>query len=249
MPDFTTSVDIDAPPDVVFAHLVTPEGMLAWMGEHAELEPLPGGRFAVDVNGAPVRGRYVEVDPPHVVVVTWGIAGNEALPPGSSQVEFRLTPLGDGTRLELVHTGLPESWAPQHQQGWAHYLDRLRRRAAGDDPGTDTWQADTALELFHEVAAAYADRPGVQLGRTWHNEGLKVGGKVFAMLNAHGLVVKVPAAQAAALVGAGTVEAFEPRPGRRAKEWIVAPLPVGTTDDSLWHDLVADAYAYVSSLL
>ena len=43
-----TTVDIDAPPEIVFAHLVTPEGMLAWMGQQAELDPTPGGVFAVD---------------------------------------------------------------------------------------------------------------------------------------------------------------------------------------------------------
>src|SRR5262249_51597237 len=40
MAEYATSIDIDAPPDVVFSHLVTVEGMLAWMGQHARLEPV-----------------------------------------------------------------------------------------------------------------------------------------------------------------------------------------------------------------
>jgi uncharacterized protein YndB with AHSA1/START domain len=64
VPDFTTSIDIDAPPDIVFAHLTTTEGMLAWMGQHAELDATPGGVFAVDIEGNPVRGEFLEVDPP-----------------------------------------------------------------------------------------------------------------------------------------------------------------------------------------
>ena len=89
MVDFSTSIVIDAPPEVVFAHLVDAERMVTWMGERADLEPLPGGRFAVDINGVPFRGEYLEVDPPHRVVVSWGMAGSADLPPGSSRVEFR----------------------------------------------------------------------------------------------------------------------------------------------------------------
>ena len=140
MPDFSTSIDITAPPEVVFAHLVTPDRMIRWMGQHAELKPIPGGLFAVDVNGTLVRGEYVEVDPPRRVVVSWGMIGIPELPPGASRVEFNLTPTDGGTRLELIHTGLPDSRSPGHREGWANYLCRLREVAAGNDPGPDTWR-------------------------------------------------------------------------------------------------------------
>ena len=99
------------------------------------LEPLPGGRFAVDINGVPFRGEYLEVDPPHRVVVSWGMAGSADLPPGSSRVEFTLTPTPTGTALSLNHTGLPETRAQTHGIGWRHYLGRLHISAAGGDPG------------------------------------------------------------------------------------------------------------------
>jgi uncharacterized protein YndB with AHSA1/START domain len=127
--DFATSIDIEAPPEIVFAHLVTPEGMLAWMGQHAELDATPGGVFAVDIDGTPVRGEYLEVDPPHAVVISWGVLGNEVLPAGSSRVEFRLTPIAAGTRLDLTHTGLPAIEQPKHALGWAQLLPRLAHAA------------------------------------------------------------------------------------------------------------------------
>jgi len=139
MADFSTSIDIEAPPEVVFAHLVTAERMVLWMGQHAELQPIPGGEFAVDVNGYPIRGEYLEVDPPHRVVVSWGMAGTQDLPPGSSRVEFILTPTATGTTLDLIHTGLPETRAKTHATGWANYLARLRAAARGIDPGPDDW--------------------------------------------------------------------------------------------------------------
>src|SRR3979411_2497860 len=139
MVDFSTSIVIDAPPEVVFAHLVDAERMVTWMGERADLEPLPGGRFAVDINGVPFRGEYLEVDPPHRVVVSWGIAGRDDFPPGVSRGEFTLTAPPDGTALSLVHIGLPDAAARTHAAGWANYLGRLQLAASGSAPGVDSW--------------------------------------------------------------------------------------------------------------
>ncbi|MGI8827168.1 MAG: SRPBCC family protein [Chloroflexota bacterium] len=139
MTEYSASIDIEAPPGVVFAHLVTADGMVAWMGQHAELNPTPGGRFAVDIGGAQIRGSYLEVDPPHRVVVSWGWEGSDDFPPGSSRVDFTLTASRMGTRLDLVHSGLPDPRAQGHAAGWDRYLARLRVAAAGTDPGADSW--------------------------------------------------------------------------------------------------------------
>jgi uncharacterized protein YndB with AHSA1/START domain len=136
---FETEVDIDAPVEDVYRHLTDPAAMVRWMGQHAALEPVAGGAFEIDINGVPVRGRYVELDPPRRVVVTWGMAGNADLPPGSTEVEFTLSPIQTGTRLRLVHRNLPDSQAPVHAAGWKHFLDRLVLAAAGQDPGADDW--------------------------------------------------------------------------------------------------------------
>jgi uncharacterized protein YndB with AHSA1/START domain len=139
MPEFSTSIDIDAPPEIVFEHLVTPEGMTAWMCQWADLDARPGGVFSAQINGTPVRGSFVEVDPPRRVVFTWGIPGNDDLPAGSTTVAFTLTGRGEGTRLDLLHSDLPEPSVASHREGWEHYLPRLRRRAAGEDVGPDRW--------------------------------------------------------------------------------------------------------------
>jgi uncharacterized protein YndB with AHSA1/START domain len=107
------------------------------MGDHAVLEPEPGGQFTVDINGVPVRGRYLVVDPPHRLVLTWGHAGSDAFPPGSTTVEITLTPSEDGTLLSVEHRDLPAEQAPRHAIGWPHFLDRLVTVAAGRNPGPD----------------------------------------------------------------------------------------------------------------
>lgn len=251
MVDHAASIDIDAPPEVVFEHLVTPERMVAWMGQHAELDPRPDGTFSVDINGAPVRGRYLEVDPPRRVVVSWGVAGSDVHPPGSSRVEFTLVPVGDGTRLDLLHRGIPDEQSTGYVRGWAHFSARLQAAAAGADAGPDPWagqwgaDAPSARDRFDELAVDHLGQPGVSPGRMFDSEGLKVHGKFFALLSGERVVLKVPAAQAAALVAAGDAVPFEPGPGRRMREWVVLTPPA---DLSLWRRLMHDARDYVAGL-
>ena len=139
MAEYSTELEIEATPEEVFRYLTDPKAMVQWMGQSAVLEPEPDGRFEVDVNGVPIRGRYLEVDPPRRLVVSWGAEGNEVLPPGSTRREFTLTPIRNGTQLRLVHSELPEPEAPKHAEGWTHFLERLRGVAAGGDVGPDDW--------------------------------------------------------------------------------------------------------------
>ena len=138
--DYVTSIEIDAPPGTIFDFLTTEAGMTAWMGQHAQLDAQAGGVFAVDIAGYAIRGRYLHVERPHRVVVSWGVSGSEQLPPGTSTVEFTLTATERGTRVGLVHADLPETEKLGHLDGWEHFLPRLRVAATGGDAGTDHWR-------------------------------------------------------------------------------------------------------------
>jgi uncharacterized protein YndB with AHSA1/START domain len=141
---FETGMDLPAPIEEVFRYLTDPAAMIRWMGQHATLDPAAGGVFEVDINGVPVRGRYLEVDPPRRIVVSWGVAGSTDMPPGTTQVEFTLTPISSGTHLHLVHRDLPESEAQMHAIGWKHFLDRLAVGVTGADPGYELWDPASA---------------------------------------------------------------------------------------------------------
>jgi uncharacterized protein YndB with AHSA1/START domain len=121
----TATVRIGAPPADVFPYFVDPALMVQWIGEWADLHPEPGGTFALDFAKTPVRGEYVEVEPPRRVVFTWGVAGNDALPPGSTTVEIVLTADGPDTVVELFHHNLPAEEFDRHLEGWIAMLDRL----------------------------------------------------------------------------------------------------------------------------
>lgn len=140
MSEYRTTIDIDASPEAVFQFLVTEAGVTAWMGQWASLDPVPGGSFAVDVAGYSIRGSFLVVDPPRRVMVSWGFVGNESLPPGASTVSFELIAIATGTRLEVLHTDLPEVDVPGHAEGWAHFLPRLTRAAVGEQLPPDPWR-------------------------------------------------------------------------------------------------------------
>ena len=139
MAEHQTSIEIDAHPEDVFEYLVTPEGMTAWMGQRAVLDPQPNGVFEVDIAGSLIRGRFQEVDAPHRVVVSWGVAGSDDLPPGASTVTFTVTATPTGTRVDVLHSDLPEARLAGHAHGWTHFLARLAIVAPGGDAGDDDW--------------------------------------------------------------------------------------------------------------
>ncbi len=123
----TATIRIAATPADVFPYLVEPQLLVQWIGTWADLHPEPGGVFALTFEDTQVRGTFVSVEPPHRVVFTWGIPGNDALPPGSTTVEILLTADGDETVVELSHYDLPADELPSHRAGWTSLLDMLRQ--------------------------------------------------------------------------------------------------------------------------
>jgi uncharacterized protein YndB with AHSA1/START domain len=64
------------------------------------------------------------------VVFTWGIAGKDELPAGSTTVEIVLTADGAETLVELFHHDLPVEEYDSHLEGWTTMLGKLARLRA-----------------------------------------------------------------------------------------------------------------------
>jgi uncharacterized protein YndB with AHSA1/START domain len=122
---FRAAVHIEAAPERVYEYFTRADAMARWMGDYALLDAREGGAFTVDIRGVPVRGRYLELEPPRRLLISWGHAGSDVLPPGASTVEVRLTAAGSGTDVELVHRDLPPRHAAGHARGWPMFLARL----------------------------------------------------------------------------------------------------------------------------
>lgn len=125
---------IKAPPEVVFPYFTDPGLIVEWIGERAELDPRPGGVFHLDMGAVAAHGVYSVVDPPHRVVFSWGIPGNDTLPPGASTVEVVLTRDGEDTIVVLTHRSLASTHIATHRAGWEHRLGLLSEAASGHPP-------------------------------------------------------------------------------------------------------------------
>jgi len=135
-------VSIAASPETVWELLVDPDKVTRWIGEQATFEPRPGGTYRIGVvPGHTARGEFVEIDPPHRLVFTWGWEDDSSVvTPGSTTIEIVLEPQGDGTLLHFEHSGLlSKDSAESHAHGWDHYLARLAVAGGGGDPGRDPW--------------------------------------------------------------------------------------------------------------
>ena len=99
-----------------------------------------------------------------------------------------------------------------------------------------------AEEVFERLARRFRAEPAVSQGTGFGSSpGLRVRGRIFAMLAANGLVVKLPKDRVDQLVASGVGSRFDPGHGRVMKEWL--NVPEGQTGD--WEHLTAEAYAFV----
>lgn len=124
---------LPAPPEKVFEALTQPDKYRLWMGPEGsttkvtEMNPVPGGRLAFTVGfpggmSVAIEGEYINVDPPHQLIHTWLVEGDEH----ATTVTIDLTQSQHGTHLVLVHDGFTdENDMEQNEGGWRHQLERL----------------------------------------------------------------------------------------------------------------------------
>ena len=95
---------------------------------------------------------------------------------------------------------------------------------------------------FLPVVEAFATDRQVTYGKMFASMGLKVNGKIFAMMVKGRFVAKLPKERVDGLVRAGKGEHFDPGHGRLMKEWV----SLGA-DASSWTELAREAHRFVKS--
>src|SRR5262245_27593712 len=97
-------------------------------------------------------------------------------------------------------------------------------------------------QIWGPIAKAELATRGVSVGTGFgKNEGLRIGGKIFAMLVRGELVVKLPKDRVDELVDAGVAVRFDGGKGRPMKEW--ASIEPGAS--RRWRGLVDEARTFV----
>ncbi|MEM8755876.1 MAG: SRPBCC domain-containing protein [Pseudomonadota bacterium] len=126
------NVLLKAPIQIVWAHLTEAEKLGLWF-HPAERDLKTGEDYAlIGADGAPLCwGRVTAMEPPRRLAYTFTV---KPMNGAMSEVEWILDPFAGGTRLELIHTGLPEGEAAADllfamDAGWDEHIGRLRALA------------------------------------------------------------------------------------------------------------------------
>lgn len=109
--------------------------------------------------------------------------------------------------------------------------DRARRR-------------ELAHEIFDPLADGFLAREGVDIGRMFASEGLRIRGKIFAFVSLDGgLTLKLPAPRTQELIAAGDADRMVMR-GSPMREWVIVPA----THPDRWEALMEEAFAFVDAI-
>jgi len=127
---------IAAPCERVFQALTDPSQLLQWWGQKGmftatswDIDLRVGGEWRGEANmrGSTfwIKGKYVQIDPPRLLVYTWLSSMPGETP---SLVRFELATEGGGTRVKLRHSGLAANVAARvnYQNMWPALLSWAR---------------------------------------------------------------------------------------------------------------------------
>jgi uncharacterized protein YndB with AHSA1/START domain len=129
---------VAAPPERVFAAITDPQQVVNWWGESTAYrvkqwqgDLRPGGKWRSDGTKADgtafyVRGEYVEIDPPRLLVHTWIPSYLENL---ETVVRWELQAKDGGTLVTVRHSGFGSNveTANNHNKGWVRVLGWMRQ--------------------------------------------------------------------------------------------------------------------------
>jgi uncharacterized protein YndB with AHSA1/START domain len=94
----------------------------------------PGDAFRFDLDGTVISGRYLEVDPPHRLLIEWDRQGTDEATPTSALVEITLTPTVDGTTVRVELSGMSAEDAAFGSKLWMRHLARIAAAFGGAEP-------------------------------------------------------------------------------------------------------------------
>ena len=140
MPQVTRSIEIQAPPSVVWRWLATQEALRQWISPNLEIDLSVGGayRFLGPDDETWISGAVLELAPQTALVLSWMEEDRDWARP--ARLVITLAPTTAGTRVTLVHDGFAGIGKP----GW-------RRTVENYELGADRHRV---LEKLADLVAA-----------------------------------------------------------------------------------------------
>ena len=122
--DFEVSDILPGSPDDIYAAWMSSEGHSAMTGAEAHVDPRVGGDF--DAWDGYITGRTLALEPGRRIVQSWRTS-EFTEEHDDSQIEVLLAPEGEGTRVTIRHTNVPDGQTGYEQGGWQEsYFDPMR---------------------------------------------------------------------------------------------------------------------------
>lgn len=115
MKDFQYNLEIIADPEEVFAALTNPFQIELWSGYPADMKPETGYVFSLWEGD--ITGMNLEIVPNKTLVQEWFFGEQEE----RSIVRITLKKDGAKTRVELIHTHIPDDVYDEITEGWREY--------------------------------------------------------------------------------------------------------------------------------
>ncbi|MDO8670559.1 MAG: SRPBCC domain-containing protein [Dehalococcoidia bacterium] len=109
---------IPSSPQQIYDAWLSSEEHSAFTGDEARIDPVVGGRHSAF--GDYIKGLNVQLEPPHRIVQTWRTTEFPADAP-DSRLEILLDEVKGGTKVTMLHTGIPDGQAKDYEKGWLDY--------------------------------------------------------------------------------------------------------------------------------
>lgn len=187
------TVTIAVPPERVFRALTDPAELPRWWGSDELYRTMshiadvrPGGRWRTEGKGSDgepffVEGEYLEIKPPHRLVMTWRAPWDGG---NTTTVTYVLEPTEGGTNLMVRHEGFGDraQSCRNHGMGWPRVFDWLRAYLEPKPAALRTFHCrlipprpDFAFTMTEEEKALMAEHADYLRGLTKAGSGVLFG--------------------------------------------------------------------------
>jgi uncharacterized protein YndB with AHSA1/START domain len=218
----TESIEVSArfpvSPDRLYAAWLDSQEHTRFTGDTARVEPLVGGRFTAW--SGYITGETLELHPDRRILQTWRTT---EFPDGAedSRIEVRLEPVEGGTRLTIVHTGIPDGQGHQVEDGWIDYyfepMQRYFRRIAAMLAAPDAPVTRAALAAVKPRRAAAPRKAAAKTAKAATKKTAAKPARAAARprVKAKAARARVKVARRKIAVGKRVARAASARPARR----------------------------------